>query len=576
MNDLIAQSPFIEITALLVLAACIGFVGIYLRQPLIVSFIAVGLLAGPSALDIVHSKEKIELLSELGIALLLFLVGIKLDVKLIRSIGGVSLLTGLGQVVFTSVIGFFIGLALGLDFTTSIYVAVALTFSSTIIIVKLLSDKREIDSLHGQIALGFLIVQDLVVVISMIVLAAIGMGSAKGGDGVDAIVQVVLSGLALVVFVMIFIRFIANPLTNRLARAPELLVVFAIAQATLFAATGYLVGLGMELGGLLAGVALASTPIKESISSRLGPLRDFLLLFFFIALGSTLDLSLLGEHFFSAILFSLFVLIGNPLIVLVIMGVLGYRKRTAFLAGLTVAQISEFSLIFVAMGISLDQIKPDVLGLVTLVGIITIAISTYMITYSHALYTLLEPYIGIFERKGTPREKSNQHTNDEEQHDIVIFGLGRFGTSIAVNLSKYGISVLGLDFNPEALKKAQKLGLDTVYGDATDADFISDFPLTKTKWVVSTIPTHHLGLAIDDTRKTIVQLTKSAGFKGKLAMVSHSESEAKSLRDAGIDLVLEPYKDAALRAVELFTTPVEQQQAQCEQDGVSRHAKKNG
>ena len=238
MIELITQSSFVEIAALLVLAAAIGFLGVLLRQPLIVSFLAVGLIAGPSLLDIVHSEEQIELLSELGIAILLFLVGIKLDVKLIRSIGGVSILTGLGQVVFTSLIGYFLGLAIGLDHITSLFVAIALTFSSTIIIVKLLSDKREIDSLHGQIALGFLIVQDLVVVMAMIALAAIGIGTGHGDANGASIMQVALSGLALLAFVVVFVRYIANPLTEQLAKAPELLVIYAIAQATLFAAIG--------------------------------------------------------------------------------------------------------------------------------------------------------------------------------------------------------------------------------------------------------------------------------------------------------------------------------------------------
>ncbi|MCE8442615.1 cation:proton antiporter domain-containing protein, partial [Rhodovulum sulfidophilum] len=174
--------------------------------------------------------------------------------------------------------------------------------------------------------------------------------------------------------------------------------------AAIFAALADFVGLGMEVGGLLAGVALASTPYRETIAARLAPLRDFLLLFFFIALGAALDLSLLGAHVPGAILFSLFVLIGNPLIVLAIMGAMGYRKRTGFLAGLTVAQISEFSLIFVAMGVSLGHVAPEALGLVTMVGLVTIAASTYMITYSHRLYDLCEPVLGIFERRGTPRE----------------------------------------------------------------------------------------------------------------------------------------------------------------------------
>lgn len=229
------MTSFTEIALLLVMAAVIGLVGTLARQPLIVSFIAVGLIAGPSALDVVRSDEQIDLLSELGIAVLLFLVGIKLDVKLIRSLGVVSVMTGLGQVIFTAFFGYLIGLALGLDHVASVYVAVALTFSSTIIIVKLLSDKREIDALHGQIALGFLIVQDLVVVLAMIVLSAIGIGApGHGGQEGGSVLMVLVSGLALVAAVILFVRFVANPLTERLARAPELLVIFAIALAAMF------------------------------------------------------------------------------------------------------------------------------------------------------------------------------------------------------------------------------------------------------------------------------------------------------------------------------------------------------
>ncbi|MDO6681143.1 cation:proton antiporter [Oceanobacter sp. 5_MG-2023] len=554
---IIARSSFTEIAALLVLAALMGFVGLLMRQPLIVSFIAVGLVAGPSVLDIVHSTAHITLLSELGIAILLFLVGIKLDVKLIRSIGGVSVMTGLGQVAFTSIIGYIIGLAIGLDQITSLYVAVALTFSSTIIIVKLLSDKREIDSLHGKIALGFLIVQDLVVVLAMIVLATIGIGANHDGASTTSIWNVAISGAGLVLLVVIFVRYIANPLTEKLAQAPELLVIYAIAQAALFAAIGDLIGLGMEVGGLLAGVALASTPYRESIAARLAPLRDFLLLFFFIALGSTLDLSLLGSHITGAIIFSLFVLIGNPLIVLVIMGAMGYRKRTGFLAGLTVAQISEFSLIFITMGISLGHVQADILGLVTLVGIVTIATSTYMITYSHQLYALFEPVIGLFERAGAPREQLiEQHTN--AKHAVIIFGLGRLGTAIAVRLQNQGIKVLGLDFNPTAIKRWNHLGLDTEYGDVTDAEFITELPLGQAHWVVSTIPHHHVGVSSEDTRKTIIQLTRAAGFAGKLATVSQSKAETEELNMLGVDLVLEPFQDAADRASELLLEGLDQ------------------
>ena len=557
---IVPMSSFAEVALLLVLAAGIGLFGIFLRQPLIVSFIAVGLIAGPSALDVVHSDEQIDLLSELGIAVLLFLVGIKLDVKLVRSLGAVSVMTGMGQVLFTAFFGYLIGLALGLGHVTSLYVAVALTFSSTIIIVKLLSDKREIDALHGQIALGFLIVQDLFVVLAMIVLSAIGIGAGDdAGHGRRSILGVLLSGVALLVAVILFVRYAANPLTERLARAPELLVIFAIALAAMFAAVGDLVGLGKEVGGLMAGVALASTAYRETIAARLAPLRDFLLLFFFIALGATLDLSLLGAHVTGAVFFSLFVLIGNPLIVLGIMGAMGYRKRTGFLAGLTVAQISEFSLIFVAMGVSIGHVTDDALGLVTMVGLVTIAASTYMITFSHQLYALFEPFLGIFERKGTPREPHDFVATDNNDDKVIVFGLGRFGTAIGLRLQKRGIRVLGVDFNPLAVRRWREMGLKAKFGDATDAEFVAELPFQRARWIVSTVPIHPTGLSHEDTRRTLIQLSRTAGFSGRIAAASHSAGDTELLFAAGANMVLEPFQDAADRAVELLCGAAEEE-----------------
>jgi Kef-type K+ transport system membrane component KefB len=552
LPDIVAHSVFGEVATLLVMAAIVGFAGVLLRQPLVVSFIAVGLLAGPSVLDVVQAEDQINLLSQLGIAVLLFLVGIKLDVKLIRSLGAVSLMTGIGQVLFTSIFGFLIGLLLGFEVIESLYVSVALTFSSTIIIVKLLSDKREIDSLHGQIALGFLIVQDLVVVLAMVVLSAIGIGAAETA-GANAILKTLLAGAAVLVFVVLFVRFLADPLTERLAGTPELLVTFAIGQAAMFAAVADYIGLGKELGGLLAGVSLASTPYRETISARLAPLRDFLLLFFFIGLGAKLDLSLLGTNSIAAGVFSIFVLVGNPLIVMTIMGAMGYRKRTGFLAGLTVAQISEFSLIFIAMGVTIGHVQPAALGLVTLVGLITIAASTYMITYSHQLYAICEPFLGLFERKGGQREAGESGIPRTLHFDVILFGLGRFGTSIALRLKEKGVRVLGIDFNPNAVSQWRALGLAVEYGDATDPEFIASLPLGETKWVVSTVPIHASDLHRDDPRELILQVIRATSFSGRIALTSHSELDSIALAAAGADLVLEPFQDAADRAADLLT-----------------------
>jgi Kef-type K+ transport system membrane component KefB len=549
---------FYEIAALLVLAAGIGFVGLILRQPLIVSFIAVGIIAGPSVLNIARSDAQIDLLAELGIAVLLFLVGLKLDFNLVRTLGPVALVTGLGQVLFTTVFGFLIGLALGLDPRTAVYVAIALTFSSTIIIVKLLSDKREIDSLHGRIALGFLIVQDVVVVLAMIVLSAIGVGAAADGQGaLGDVLRVLGFGLAMLAFVIVFIRYVANPLVERLSQAPELLVSFAIGWAALLAAVGHYLGFGKELGGLLAGVSLASTPFREAIAARLASLRDFLLLFFFIALGASLDLSVLGASVGPAIILSLFVLIGNPLIVLAIMGAMGYRKRTGFLAGLTVAQISEFSLIFMAMGVAIGHVANEALGLVTLVGLVTIAASTYMITYSHQLYSIFEPLLGIFERKAPDRARDDA-PKDARPHDVILFGLGRYGLGIAAALRGSGKRVLGVDFSPEAVRYARTKGYDVLFGDATDPEFLAHLPLRHAEWLVLAVPEHDMGLTHDDPRHALLRAVRDQGYNGRVAVSAHRDTSAEALVADSADLILMPYRDAAFAAARMITGDAQQ------------------
>ena len=558
MIELVSGYVFYEIAALLVLAAVVGFIGLLLRQPLIVSFIAAGILAGPSVLGIAQSTEHIDLLAELGIAILLFLVGLKLDIKLMRELGAVAVTTGLGQVAFTSLFGFLIALALGFDTLTSLYVGIALTFSSTIIIVKLLSDKKEIDSLHGRVALGFLIVQDLVVVLAMIALSVFGQTAGQEAQSLGDAALTLGSGLAMLFAVLLFIRYAANPLVARLARAPELLIGFAIGWAALLAALGHYLGFGKELGGLLAGISLASTPFREAIAARLASLRDFLLLFFFISLGAALDMSILGENVFASVVFALFVLIGNPLIVLVIMGAMGYRARTGFLAGLTVAQISEFSLIFMAMGLTLGHVTESGLGLVTLVGLITISASTYMITYSHRLWSWFGPLLHVFERPDTPREMADGEASRARGPDVLIFGLGRYGGAIAQRLAKRGLHPLGIDFGPQTVRYWREAGLDVVYGDATDPEFIAHLPLRQASHAIAAMPEHTADIGTTgDPRIVLAGALREAGFRGRIAAVCHREQDREKLAEAGADVLLEPFQDAADRAVTLILDSIE-------------------
>ncbi len=543
-------SVFYEIALLVLLAAGVGFIGLLLRQPLVVAFIAVGVLAGPDALGLVSSVDFIETLSQISIAVLLFLVGLKLDVGLVRNLGKVAVATGLGQVTFTAFFGFLICLAMGIDPVTSLYISIALTFSSTIIIVKLLSDKQEIGALHGKIALGFLIVQDIFVVLAMVTLSAIGVGLGEDTGGVWEVAQVFLGGAAMVGAVVLFIRYVADPLLGRIARSPELMVIFAVGWAASLAALGDALGFGKELGGLLAGVSLASTEYREAISSRLASLRDFLLLFFFINLGAALQLSTLGDQIGPAIVLSLFVLIGNPLIVLGIMGYMGYRKRTGFLAGLTVAQISEFSLIFMAMGITIGHVGNEAMGLVTLVGLVTIALSVYMITWSHKLYEICEPYLGFFERRRAHRELDDtEGVTPGQGYDFIIFGLGRYGCRIGSRLHEQGYKLLGIDFDPEALENWRRMGLDAAFGDATDPEFVAHLHLADVRAIVSAVPRDRGALTEADPQLALLHGLSSANYKGKVFLSVQKAAEVDDLLKKGASVVLKPFDDAADYAV---------------------------
>lgn len=553
---LIHNSSFYEFAVLLVMAAFAGAIGAFLRQPLIISFIIIGIIAGPSALGIVQSGDEIALLAKLGIAILLFIVGLKLDLNLIKSLGGVAAIIGLGQMGLTVTVGAGFSLLLGFSLQTALLIGVALAFSSTIIIIKILSDKREIDSLHGQIALGVLIVQDLAVVLAMIILATLSsatlkdMGSDIGSGVMIALGQVILYTAVLLAGLALFMRIAALKVVSFMARNQELLLCFAIAWAVSLAALCDVMGLSKELGGLLAGISLASTPFRDAIISRLSSLRDFLLLFFFISLGTQLDLGTLGVAVAPAIALSVFVMLFKPLIIMGLAGLLGYRKRTGFLAGLSLAQISEFSLIFAAMAYNAGFIAQEILALITLIGVITIIVSTYLISLSQTLYRWLEPFLGIFEKSGDYREQDDDTAKLKKSYDIILFGLGRYGQAMARDFLDNGQSLLAVDFNPEEVRRWRTKGYDAIYGDANDTAFFHALPLKNAKWVVSALPQHNTGLTHQDPRAVILQALKEEEFAGQIAVACHHEESVKRFKKHGATLVLLPFKDAAQQAVE--------------------------
>jgi Kef-type K+ transport system membrane component KefB len=539
---------FGEFALLLVVSALAGAIAVRLRQPVLIAYIVVGVAASPAGFGLVEAHDQITLLAQIGVAVLLFVVGLRLDLHHVRLIGPVALATGLGQIVATVAIGFALVYLMGRSVMEALYVAVALTFSSTIIIVKLLSDKRELDTLHGRIAVGILIVQDIAVVLAMMAMSALrGAGEAPPLE-LAATLGLRVAAAALLLYGLM--RYVLPRLVGAMARSQELLLVFAIAWGTGLAALGDWAGFSREAGAFLAGFSLASTAYREAMSARLTGIRDFLLLFFFIDLGARLDLATLGAALWPAALLAAFVLAGKPLIVMAIMGYLGYRKRTGLLVGLTMAQISEFSIVFVALGATLGHVDAATLNLTTLTGVITFTLSTYLILYAHVLYEKFSPWLGVFERRRPFRELAvERQRRPEGVPEAIVFGLGRYGSRLLAQLGEQGIRALGVDFDPEAVRTLRRRGLAVRFGDSEDPDFLETLALREVPWVVTTLPQW-------ESNRAFLHALRAAGFKGRVAGVVRDDAHAVALGRVGVERVLHVYNDAADHAARVIAADI--------------------
>jgi Kef-type K+ transport system membrane component KefB/Trk K+ transport system NAD-binding subunit len=518
-------SVFAQIGVLIGVATVISLVMRFLKQPLIIGHIVTGFLVGQLALGIFRDMETLELFSELGISFLLFSVGLTLNPKVLREYGPVSVLACFGQVFLTGAAGVGICLLLGFDWVTSLYVGIALAFSSTVIVMKLLSDKGDLDKLYVKLSIGSLLLQDL---IAIVLLFSIPFVTGAQGNGSDLVRMVILGGIAgLGVFFLS--RFVVRYLHRYLTRSQELLFLFACAWGMGISALFAGLGFSLEGGALIAGVALATLPSRHEIAARLAPLRDFFIVAFFILLGTRMVVSDFSAILWPAVILSLFVLIGNPLLQLIVMGAMGYRKKTSFQTGMMAAQISEFSLILVALGVSLNQVAPHILSTVTLVGIITIFISTYLILYSDKLYRYFAPYLSLFERANVHEARIKS-----ERPEAILIGGGRIAFDFIKLFTEDGRRFVVVDHDPEITKSLAAATIPTEYGDANDPDLLDDLKVNDAEIVVSTIPDL-------ETNLVVLSCAKRGGTGPAVILVAHHVEDALELYRAGADYVILPH-----------------------------------
>src|SRR3989344_5102655 len=438
------QEVLISISFIIAIATIATIIAKIIKQPPIIAYLISGVLAGPLFFNIIggDASRLIQIFAHMGVALLLFIVGLNLDLRVLKEVGIVSTFAGVSEIIVTGGIGVLIAIGLGFSNITALYIGAALAFSSTVVVVKILSDKKEIDTLHGRIAVGILIVEDFVAAIALMAIPLFN----QSGNIFSIFIWLSLA-LGLIILIFLFAHFILNRFLNYLARSQETLFLFGIAWALILATIFDRFGFSLEIGALIAGMSLASSKYTLELGGKIKPLRDFFVILFFVFFGSQLASALNWEIIKIALILSFFIVLGKPIIVMTILRLFGYKKRTNFLAGVSIAQISEFSLILILLGFTLGHLSQEIMSLTVLIAIITIGVSSYSIYYSHSIFNKLSKFLGIFEGKN----KEKEQRKIKESYDIILFGYHRIGYKILNALKEMKIPFAVVDYNPKVI-----------------------------------------------------------------------------------------------------------------------------
>lgn len=522
MSELI----FIQLAIILLVAFIVSYIARMLKQPLVIGYIVAGIVISPFIIMFGASQQIINTFSEFGVAFLLFIVGLHMNPRVIKEVGISSLVIGIVQVIVTFAVGFLAALyLLGFGLIASAYIGIALAFSSTIIIMKLLSDERQLESLYGKISIGILILQDLAAIFVLMFISSFTSGTSITSFALRSIVMG--GGLIFLLFLAGF--FVLPRAVKNIARSQELLFLFSITWAFAIAALFSYLGFSIEIGALIAGVVLSISPYSTEISSKIRPLRDFFLIIFFIILGLNIQISNISSIILDAVVLSLIVLILKPIITMALMAMYGYTKRTNFLVGTTLGQVSEFSLILLALGVELGQISGNVLATITLTAVITMTLSTYMIIYSNKLYKKMEGFAALFERKDVKLKRKVM-----KKYDAILFGYNRIGFGILRSLQRIRKRYLVIDYSPDVIAGLTKMRIPCLYGDVDDEALLNELPLDKVQLVISTIPDF-------DANMILIENIRLVNKEAIIIVRAHTIENALDLYKKGASYVLTPH-----------------------------------
>ncbi|MFC2134091.1 cation:proton antiporter [Bacteroidota bacterium] len=518
---------FFDIGIIIIFATILGFVGRLLKQPLIPLYILAGLIIGPLGLQWITDYEVIKTLSEIGVAFLLFVVGLELNLRKLKDVGSVVVIGSVIQIVTMFLVGLGIAGVIGFMGEELIYVALIVSFSSTMVVIKLLADKNELDTLHGRIIIGILLMEDLFAILALSAIQTISDFS------IMFLGVAIMKAIALLLLAYIGGKYLFPTIFKISARSQEIFFLVAITVCFSFGMISMLLGFSIAIGAFVAGVALANLPYNLEIESKVRSLRDFFSTIFFVSLGMELVLNNVTAWIIPLIILTIIILLFKPLLITSILSFFGYKRKTSFMTSTTLAQTSEFSLIIVAQGFILGHIGQNFLSMTTLLSIVTITASTYFIKFDNQIYEKSKNFLRFFENFSSANKELNL-IEENSPHKVVLIGYDRMGYSIAKSLQKLKKEYLILDFNPDIIKSLMRKKQPCIYGDAGDIEILEKLALNQVEMVISTIPEVNAA-------KLLIKKVKRVNSNALIIVSALEIEDALELYDEGADYVIIPH-----------------------------------
>lgn len=528
------ENLFVQLALILVVSSFFGFLMLRFKLPLIVSYLLAGVALSFFSFFDTSQSLILHVFPDIGIAFVLFLIGMELDFREIQALGKPILLSGLGQILITTLLGFTLAQLFGFNSVESFYIGLGLSISSTVVVIKMLLEKRDVTSLYGKLSIGISLVEDLVSIIALMFISITGSALTLGIQQGVTIGLLIMKAAGLFALTYLLSEYILPFIFDNVAKSTELLFFTAIAWCFLFTAFAQSMGFSVEIGAFLAGVALASSPYHFQIQGKIKPLRDFFLALFFIYLGSRVQLADLSAGIPMIILFTLCAILFKPLMYLLLIGNFGFKKHTLFQTALNLSQISEFSLIILVVGVNLGIVSSLTLSIMAAVGVLSITISAILISQSRKIYSLIYPIIRFFERSEHVHDLESFEDKELENH-IILIGAHHIGEPIVEFLKTQSVPFIVMDSNPHLVKELQRKGIYAVYGDIADPDVLDMLHVEKAQLIISTV-------SYEQDNEMLLEELKRRHVHSIIIVRGEDREHGKALKAMGADYVILPEK----------------------------------